>query len=254
MLPLSVVIITKNEERNLPRCLESVAWADEVLVVDSGSTDATVDVARRHGARVLTETWRGFGPQKAFAALQAKHDWILSLDADECVPVELHQELERRFASLTPGAAYALPRKSLLWGRWIRHGGWFPDRQIRLFNRRFANWDQAPVHEKVQAKVYDRFEAPLEHYVFRDVAHQIDTNNRYSGLLAEKDVAAGKRFRLWKLIFKPYFKFLENYFWKRGFLDGLPGFVIAVNSAHSTLLRWVKIWEIERRHPGGQVK
>lgn len=253
MLPLSVVIITKNEERNLPRCLESVKWADEVLVVDSGSTDATVEIARRHGARVLLETWRGFGPQKAFASLQAKHDWILSIDADESVPRELENEIARRLSTLDERSAYALPRLSLMWGKPIRHGGWYPDRQVRIFNRRYANWDQAPVHEKVHAEKTGRFEHHLLHYVFRDVAHQIDTNNRYSGLLAEKDLAAGKRFRLWKLVFKPYFKFFENYLWKRGFMDGLPGFIIALNSAHSTFLRWVKIWESERRTPGGSV-
>lgn len=251
VLPVSVVIITKNEERNLPRCLESVSWADEVLVVDSGSQDATLGVAQERGARTLTEAWRGFGPQKAFAALQAKNDWILSIDADECVTTELKAEIERSFGTLRSDTAYSLPRKSLLWGRWIRHGGWYPDRQVRLFHRGHANWDQSPVHERVIAPKYGQLQSPLEHFVFRDVAHQIETNNRYSGLLAAKDAEAGRRFRLWKLVFKPYFKFFENYFWKRGFLDGLPGLIIAVNSAHSTFLRWVKIWEIERQaaHP-----
>lgn len=254
MLSLSVVIITKNEAANLPRCLESVRWADEVLVVDSDSTDETIEIARRFGAKVVIEPWRGFGPQKAFAASSAKNDWILSLDADECVSVGLKREIEERLVSLDPESAYAIPRKSFFLGRWIEYGGWFPDRQIRLFHRGFSQWDDAPVHEKVKCRKVGRFQSHLEHYVFRDFTHQIDTNNRYSGLLAGKDIQAGKRFSLLKLVIKPPVKFLENYLWKRGFLDGLPGFIIAVNSAVSIFWRWVKIWESERnqKNAGGK--
>lgn len=252
MLPLSVVIITKNEEKNLARCLESVTWADQVLILDSGSQDRTVEIARKYNAEVFSEEWRGFGAQKARAALLAKNDWILSLDADECVTPDWMAEFKARAGQLDAQTAYAIPRRSYYWGQWIRHGGWWPDRQVRLFHRKFSNWDAAVIHEKVVATKYANFSAPLEHYVFRDVAHQIDTNNRYSGLLAQKDVAGGKRFRLWKLIVKPWFKFFENYFWKLGLLDGQAGFVIALNSAHSTFLRWVKIWEIERQNRTSQ--
>lgn len=257
MLPLSVVIITKNEENNLGRCLESVIGGnpmalnapklvDEVLIVDSGSTDQSLAIAKKFGAQILSEPWRGFGAQKAFAAQQARNDWILSLDADERLTPAFVEELKTRFASLDPKTAYAIPRRSFYLGRWIRFGGWWPDRQVRIFHRQHSNWDEAPIHERVQASSYQNFTHPIEHFVFRDVAHQIETNNRYSSLLAEKDFRAGKRFSVVKLVFKPYFKFLENYVWKGGFLDGVAGFVIAVNSAHSTLLRWIKIWELER--------
>lgn len=246
VLRLSVVIITKNEERNVARCLESVAWASEVLVLDSGSTDATVEIAQKMGARVVTDIWRGFGAQKAHAAKLAKNDWILSLDADECATPMLQLEVESEYAMLEPKTAYSFPRKSFLWGKWIRYGGWSPDTQVRLFNRQHSNWDQASIHEKVIAEKYASFKNAIEHYVFRDIADQVETNNRYSGLLATKDFLAGKKFSLLKLIFKPIFKFIENYFVKLGFLDGRAGFVIAVNSAHSTFLRWVKIGELSR--------
>lgn len=246
-VPLTVVIITKNEELNLQRCLESVAWAKERLVLDSGSTDRTLEIARQCGARVETKAWLGFGAQKALGASLAKTDWILSLDADERVTAEMAAEIRASLPNLDPSFAYSFPRRSYVWNRWIQHGGWSPDRQIRLFQRTFSNWDASPIHEKVVAKQVLPLNSSIDHFVFRDLAHQIETNNRYSGLLAAKDHAEGKTFSVAKLVIKPWVKFIENYFLKAGFLDGLPGFVIAVNSAHSTFLRWFKIWEIERR-------
>lgn len=246
-LPLSVVIITKNEEKNLGRCLESVTWAAETLVLDSGSEDQTQALAQRMGARVVQEPWRGFGAQKAFAAQLARYDWVLSLDADERVPEALAREIRARLPQLDSQTAYSFPRRSFFLGRWIQYGGWYPDRQVRLFNRAFSNWDESPIHEQVRSEKRGEFDSALEHFVFADLAHQISTNNRYSGLLALRDVQKGKRFRVWKLVIKPGVKFIENYIFKRGFLDALPGFIIAVNSAHSTFLRWAKIREIEMR-------
>lgn len=245
-LPVSVVVITKNEASNIERCLKSVPWADELLVVDSGSGDGTDDLARKAGARVLQSEWRGFGPQKAFAASQARNDWILSLDADEALSPELAEEIRSRFEGLDPRTGYELPRESFHMGRWIRHGGWYPDPQLRLFHRGHSMWNEAPIHEQVVCPRRERLEHSLRHYVFRDLAHQIETNNRYSTLQAEEMSRKGQRFSWLKLVLKPWSKFMETYFWKRGFLDGLPGFVISVGAAYSVFLRWSKLWELER--------
>ncbi len=246
MTPLSLVIIAKNEAHNLPRCLESVPFAAEKLVVENDSSDETVTVAERHGARVVKEKWHGFYAQKKLATELAKNDWILSLDADEALSPELAQEIENILKAGPKASAYALPRKSFHLGRWIKHGGWYPDRQIRLFDRRQANWQGGELHESVRADKVERLKGDLLHWVFKDLSHQVDTNNRYSSLGAEQLRKAGKRFGLFKLLLKPPLKFLETYIWKSGWQDGLPGFVIAVGAAYSMFLKYAKLWEIER--------
>lgn len=246
-IPLSVAVITKNEQDNIERCLTSVQWADEIVVVDTNSSDETASIARKCGARVINQEWLGYGPQKAFAAKQAKHDWILSIDADEVVSPELTLEIQQRFVSLNPHTAYRLPRRSRFMGRWIRFGGWYPDYQTRLFHRGHSMWDSSPIHESVRAKIFATLNGDLQHFVFKDISHQVMTNDRYSSLLAQKDFAAGKRFSIFKLVLKPWIKFVECYFIKQGFRDGLPGFAIALSAAYSVFLRWIKIWEISQK-------
>ena len=246
-LSLSVVLITLNEEKNLPRALNSVTWADEVLVVDSGSQDRTVQVALGLGARVLKKDWMGFGPQKNWAVSQAKNSWVLCLDADECLSPELAAEIKERFNRLKPKVGYKIPRMSFHMNRWIRHGGWYPDAQLRLFHRDHSQWNQALIHESVQSPETEYLNSPLWHYVFEDISHQVLTYDRYSGLQAQATFAKGQKFRLYKLILKPWSKFLECYIWKRGFLDGFAGFFIAVSAAYSVFLRFSKLWEIEKK-------
>lgn len=246
-LPLSLVIVTLNEADNIERCVKSVPFANEILVVDSHSTDATVQIAEKLGARVLIETWRGYGPQKAFAVSQAKNDWILSLDADEALSPELQQEILAKFASLKPEVGYEMPRLSWHLGRWIRHGGWYPDAQLRLFHRAHSQWSSAALHEKVQVKSKLRLEAPIMHWVFTDLSDQVITNDKYSTLGAREWVSAGRGFSLWKLVVKPASKFFECYFLKQGFRDGMPGFIIAVGAAYSLFLRHAKVWEMKSR-------
>lgn len=245
-LPLSLVVITLNEERNIERCLKSVPFASEVIVVDSFSSDQTAALAQNFGAVVIQEKWRGFGAQKAFAAEKARYDWILSLDADEALSPELQEEIIARFASLDPLTGYRLPRLSYHLGRWIRYGGWYPDYQLRLFNRKHASWTPVALHEKVQASRTQKFEKPIFHWVFQGVSDQVRTNDKYSSLSAEELFNKGKRFSYLKLIFKPYFKFFEAYLFKRGFLDGLPGFIIAIGASYSLFLKFAKLWELER--------
>lgn len=253
-LPLSLVVITLNEERNIERCVRSVPFASEILIIDSGSQDQTLKIAEKLSAKVLQRAWSGYGPQKKFGTEQAQFDWVLSLDADEVLSPELAEELLQAWTDLDPRTGYEMPRKSFHLGRWIEFGGWFPDYQLRLYNRKFSNWPDSRIHERVQAEHVKRFRSPILHYVFRDLAHQVETNNKYSTLLAEKDIQQGKRFSIFKLIFKPWVKFLENYFWKLGFRDGLPGFLVAVSAAYSVFLRWAKIWESTRMAPAERSK
>lgn len=247
-LPLSLVVITLNEADNIERCLKSAPFADEIIVVDSFSTDRTVELAEKLGAKVIQEKWRGYGPQKALATAAAKNDWILSLDADEALSPELQQEIQTKFASLQPEVGYEMPRLSWHMGRWIRHGGWYPDAQLRLFHRGHSQWSSAVLHEKVQVKSKVRLESPLWHWVFADLSDQVLTNDKYSTLGAVEWVQKGKPFSYFKLLVKPWSKFFECYFLKRGFLDGMPGFIIAVGASYSLFLRHAKIWEINSKN------
>lgn len=244
-LPLSLVLITKDEERRLERCLRSVPFAADVVVLDSGSSDGTVELARRLGARVFVEDWRGFGPQRRRAVELAAHDWVLCLDADEALSAELAAEIEARFEGLEPEAAYRSPRLSFHLGRWIRHGGWHPDWQVRLFHRGHARWSEAVVHEKVEARRVESLRGSILHWVFDDLSHQVRTNDRYSSLQARELFDRGVRSSLWKQVTKPKVKFFECYLFKGGFLDGWPGFVIAVGAAYSVFLKWTKLRELE---------
>lgn len=246
VIPISAVLISLNEEANIARAITSLGWADEILVYDSGSSDNTVSIAEKMGAKVVRGPWLGFGLTKKKAAELAKHDWIFSIDCDEEATEELAAEIKARCSSLQAEVAYAVPRLSRYMNRWIRHGGWYPDRQVRLFNRKFSQWSEVEIHEKVQAKSYENLTSHLNHYVFRDVAHQVAANNRYSGLQAAQMRAAGKRFSWFHFFTKPYVKFIECYFLKLGFLDAWPGYIIARNAAYSVFLKWTKLRELER--------
>ena len=246
-LPLSLVLITKNEEARIERCLRSVPFAADVVVLDSGSTDGTAQKARALGARVFEEEWRGFGPQRRRAVELALHDWVLCLDADEALSSELADEITRRFESFDVETAYRFPRLSFHLGRWIRHGGWHPDWQLRLFHRSSAQWSSAPIHEKVEAAKIESLRGVLQHWVFENLSHQVMTNDRYSTLQAQELYDRGVRSSLWRMLIKPKVKFWECYLLKGGFLDGRAGFIIAVGAAYSVFLKWTKLWELERQ-------
>ncbi len=244
-LPISLVVIALNEEHNIQRCLDSVPFASEKLVVDSFSSDRTVEVAQSAGARVIQEKWRGFGAQKAFATENAVNDWIISLDADEALSPELQNEIKEIFAKLDHETGYLIPRLSYHLGRWIRRGGWYPDLQLRLFHRKYCQWNQASLHEKIQIKNQKKLNSPIHHWVFEDLADQVNTNNRYSGLGTQELIQRQESFSLLKLIFRPFGKFIECYFVKLGFLDGMPGVIIAIGAAYSLFLRYAKLWEYQ---------
>jgi glycosyltransferase involved in cell wall biosynthesis len=246
-LPISLVVVTYNEEKNIERCLRSVPWASEIIVVDSYSQDNTVRLAHELGARVFQEKWKGYGRQKASAVEKAKFDWILSLDADEALSSALASEILQRWPKFNSMSGYLLPRISFHLGQWIKYGGWFPDYQLRLFHRSSGQWQTSSIHERVQVAQTEKLKNVIQHWVFEDISDQVITNDKYSGLQADALAAAGKKFSLWKLVFKPMTKFFETYLLKRGFLDGLPGFIISVSAAYSVFLKWAKLWDLERK-------
>lgn len=248
-MPISAVIICKNEEANIERCLKSLAWADEVIVYDSGSTDNTISIAQKMGAKVHQGAWLGFGSTKHEATNRAAHDWILSVDADEEVPEKLQQEILSKLSTLDINFVYKIPRLSFYLQRWIKHGGWYPDFQIRLFNRKTHQWNKAAIHEMVQPiqgelEHVAQLDNHLHHYVFKNIEDQVQTNNRYSTLQAQMMFENGKAFNYFHLLTKPYVKFFECYFLKLGLLDGWAGYVIARNAAYSALLKWLKLQEL----------
>ena len=244
-LPVTLVIITLNEENNIARCIQSVPFAREVIVVDSFSTDRTSQLAIGLGARVIKRPFNGYREQKQFAIEQATSPWVLSLDADETLSPMLQEEIKSELNH--PRAdGYKMPRLSFHLGKWIRYGGWYPDYQTRLFKKEKASWKGGTVHEHVVIEgELAVFENDLHHFVFRDFEDQIDTNNEFSSLGANELLRRGEKFSLLKLIFKPLGKFLECFLWKRGFLDGPEGFIIALGAAQSIFLKYAKLWEAQ---------
>jgi glycosyltransferase involved in cell wall biosynthesis len=249
---LTVTVITRDEARHIAGCLASVAWADERLVVDCGSTDDTVAIARAHGARVIEREWPGYSAQKNFAAEQASHDWILSVDADERVTPVLAQEIQQTIGAatgdgITP-AGYRVPRVTFHLGRWIRTTDWYPDYQLRLYDRRRARWVARRVHESVAADgPVATLRHDLEHYAYRDIAHHHQTMDRYTTLAAEEMYAAGRRAGVADLLLHPPAAFLRNYLLRRGIADGLPGLIVSAMNAHYVFLKLAKLWERQRR-------
>ncbi len=251
--PISVTLITLNEENRLPQALRSVAWADDRVVIDCGSTDRTVEIAQSLGARVIVNPWPGYGAQKNFAQSQAKHDWVLNIDADEVVPPELAAEIQSRLESLGLGPAktrgFAVPRRTFYLGRWIQHGGWYPNHLVRLADRRFAKWTEPALHESLKVDgTVETLVPDLLHYSFDGLEDQVRANLRYAREGSRTLLDRGKRPSLVKLFIKPIGKFLETYVAKQGFRDGLPGLIISINAAYSMFLKYAFLFE-PKLHP-----
>jgi len=245
---LSVTIITKNEAADIEAALASVAWADEIVVVDSHSTDDTAAVARRHTDRVVVRDWPGYGAQKNYAASIAAYDWILSLDADERATPELATEIRARLAGAPREAAFRVPRVTWHLGRWIRTTDWYPDYQLRLYDRRAAEWTGALVHEAVAVRgAVGHLRAELQHYAYRDIADHLETIDRYTTLAARQMHDAGRRAGIGGLIVHPPPAFLRNYVARGGCRDGAAGFIISSMNAYYVFLKFAKLWELQRR-------
>ncbi len=246
---ISVCIIAGNEEENIGRCLQSVTWADEIVVVDSFSHDRTPEIARGYTPHVYQHEWQGYVKQKALAKTYATNPWILFIDADEEVSPELRDEIFRIFSSKIPDdvSGFDFPRKVWFLGRWILHGDWYPDRKLRLFRASRGECTGTEPHDRitVHGKV-EHIRSPLYHYTYDNIHQQLDTLDRFSSIAAKsKPDMPGFRIVL-RMLFDPPFRFFRCYFVKRGFLDGLPGYIIARAIAFGTFAKYAKIWE--RRH------
>jgi len=243
---LSVIVIARDEEEHLGAALDSVRWADEIVVVDSGSRDRTVEIAREHGANVVaTGDWPGFGPQKNRALDRATRDWVLSIDADERVTPELRREIEAIVAGAGAHDAYEMPRLSSYCGRFMRHGGWWPDRVTRLFRRGKARFSDDLVHEKVVVQgSTGRLTGHLEHLAFEDFDEVLRKIDSYSTANAKMMHARGKRGSLTAAILHGGWAFFRTYVLQAGFLDGRHGFMLAVSNAEGTYYRYLKLMQL----------
>jgi Glycosyltransferases involved in cell wall biogenesis len=247
---ISACIIAFNEEKNIRRAVESVKWADEILVVDSESADRTREIAQELGAKVIVQKWLGFSRQKQFAVDQAENDWIFSLDADEEVSPELRDEILRLKETSLQADGYRIPRLAIYMNRPIRHGGWYPDWQIRLFNRRKGKWKDVLIHESFQlnddAKL-EKLSGDILHYSVENAAHHnFMIGERYAPLAARQMFENGKRTSVAKIVFSGWFAFVRTYFLKLGILDGFPGFCIAYFAAHHAFLKHLLLWEMQK--------
>lgn len=249
---LSACIITFNEADRIAACLDAIAFCDEIIVVDSFSTDATREIAAARGARVIERDWPGFRAQKQFALEACTHDWVLNLDADEIVSPTLRDEIEalraRHFEG--PTAGYSMPRCTEYFGRMIRRGAWYPDRKLRLVDRRRARWAGREIHEKMQADgPVAKLSGDLLHYSYRDLADQIARLERYAELMARAMFAEGKRARWWHLVLSPAWRGFRDLVLKRGLLDGWRGFAIATIEMNYVRQKFLKLWLLDRGLP-----
>jgi glycosyltransferase involved in cell wall biosynthesis len=245
-MPLSVTLITRDAAGQLADCLASVAFADEIVVVDSGSSDETVELARRRGARVLEHEWLGFGPQKQFAVEAASHDWVLCVDADERVSPELREQIVSELKA-PRGVVYAIPRRNRFLGRWLRHGEGYPDWSVRLFHRAHARWGSEPVHEKVVSRSpVLKLSGDLLHDSAETLEKYLDKQNRYTSLQAEAMHAEGRRANALQLTISPVLRFFKYYVLRLGFLDGVPGLVHIAIGCMNSFNKYAKLKALER--------
>ncbi len=249
MEKLSVTIITLNEEKRIRDALESVKWADEIIVVDSGSTDKTVDICKEYTDKVFFNPWPGHVAQKNVAVDKASHLWILSIDADERITPKLAGEIQKVLHN--PKAdAYKMPRHVYYLGQWINHSGWYPDNKVRLFRKDKARWGGTNPHDTVVANGNVGYlNGDIDHYSYNNIAHHVNTINHFTTISSGEYLKLGKKAGVWNMISRPFGTFFKKYLLKQGFRDGVPGFIIAISSAYYVFLKYAKLWEL--RHIDG---
>ncbi|MFN8005879.1 MAG: glycosyltransferase family 2 protein [Terriglobia bacterium] len=248
-MKIAATIITLNEEQNLRRCLASLQdVVDEIVVVDSGSRDRTVELAKSYGARVLLRSWTNYSEQKNFAANEATTAWILSLDADECLSPELRDEIVALKSSEVRADAYSFPRKAFYLGKWIEHSGWYPDPKIRLYRKEKGNWEGGYVHEtlRIDGKVV-ALKRDLLHFTCDSLSEHLLRMDRYTTLAAQDLHSRGKRSSFSRMILSPVLTVLKLYLLKAGFRDGFQGIVIAGFAAYYNFVKFAKLGDLERR-------
>jgi glycosyltransferase involved in cell wall biosynthesis len=252
-MTLSVAVAAMDEEANIGRTLASVRWADEIVLVDSGSKDRTGEIAREYGARVVTEPWRGYVAQKQYAIDLCTKDWVLLLDADEEVSAELADEIRGVLAEPNALNGYRLPRKNLFLGRWMRHGGFYPDPKLRLFRRGLGFVTGHDPHDRCELKPeaaqrIGQFRSAIVHYTYPTLTYYVGHMNRYSSLGAEKAVGEGHHgFSIANIVFRPLATFVYNYFLRFGFLDGREGLLLHMYHAVYVSWKYAKAWELGRK-------
>jgi glycosyltransferase involved in cell wall biosynthesis len=250
MSTLSVIIITKNEETHIRRCLESVKWADEIIVLDSGSTDQTMSICREYTQQVFATDWPGFGVQKNRALEKASKDWVLSVDADEVLSSELATEIKNLLKTASSGSAYRIQRISCYCGRWIRYGEWRNDWVLRLFKKNVARFDDVRIHESVQlvkAFPIGQLKNTLQHYAYQDLSQVLHKINAYSSETAQLRFEKGYRARMSTVLVRTGWNFFKGYILKRGFLDGREGFLLAISNALGVFYRYTKLIYLQEK-------
>jgi glycosyltransferase involved in cell wall biosynthesis len=247
-IPISVVIITKNEEQNLTGCMESVKWAKEIVIVDGGSTDRTVEIAKKYTDKILTRQMDIEGRHRNFAYSQATQDWILSLDADERVSSELAEELKQVVTqSNSPISAYSIPIKTYIGNRWLKSAGYYPARKLRLHRKGKFRYEESGVHPRAYLDGKEKnLNGDIIHYGYRNFTHMIEKLNNQTTLEAEKWISENRKVGFLKIIYKMIERFLRNYFGKKGYADGFMGFFMSAQHALYQLLTYAKYWEIKK--------
>lgn len=245
---ISACITAGNEEKNIRRCLESVKWTDEIIVVDSFSTDRTAEISREYTNLVYEHRWLGYIGQKNLIKDLASGPWILFIDADEEISPELRTEILNEFESGSSDtfAGYSFPRMVYFLNRWIRHGDWYPDVKMRLFRKELGTCAGSEPHDRTVVKgPVKRLKGNMHHFTYENISEQIATLNKFSSISAEGHKDEGLAFTMIHLIFRPLFRFIRGYFFKLGILDGLPGFIIAVVSSFGVFIKYAKLWELK---------
>lgn len=246
---ITACIITFNEERKIHRCLESVSWCDEIVIIDSFSTDHTVDICRRYTDKIHQHVWLGYVGQRNLVREMAQHPWILFLDSDEEVSDGLRHEILAEFENGTgENVGYEFPRLVYYIGRWINHGEWYPDVKLRLFKKAYGRTEGEEPHDRIEVTgPVKRLKNPIWHYTYDDIRDQLDTLNRFSGITAQQKFVKEQPFRWLDILFRPAFRFFRGYIFRGGFREGAHGFIIAVMNSYGTFAKYAKLWELEHR-------
>ncbi|RLA86420.1 MAG: glycosyltransferase family 2 protein [Deltaproteobacteria bacterium] len=241
---ISVYILTYNNEDTIEKCIKSALWADEIVILDHFSSDRTIEICRRYTDRIFQKEWTNYRDEYNYAIELTTNKWVMFLDSDEEVTPELADEIRRELAREEEWAGYLVPRMTHYLGRWIKHGGWYPDYKLRIFDKTRGRWEGKAFDPRVRVEgAVKKLRNPCLHYSFRNLDHHLSKMAVYTELFAEEAIKRGKKFGIWDLLLRPPLRFLRNYLLRGGFLDGIPGLVAASMASYYVFLKYAKIWE-----------